>query len=520
MASRASRFTVGSCLLAALAFLGCTWLVLDTSALDHLDAWRPWILRRDTTASEVARAIAVVTWPGVQVAVMTVIAWWAWQRRLRRLAWALVIAPTTAWGLTGLVKQAVHRPRPEHAYGDLFTAWGWSYPSTHVVLTTVSAIMVGALVTTTRQPRGSQLAWRVAGVALVAVVALDRWLLGVHWFSDLVGGLLLGIALAAATLWGVGVRMLPAWAAPHRGPTDEPTKRRAAVIYNPAKVADEAMLRRMVGDEVASRGWGPTLWLNTERDDPGYAMAQEAIRAGVDLVLCAGGDGTVRVVSSELANTGIPLALIPAGTANLLARNLGIPHDDDAAITLAFVGRPAAIDLVHVVVDGDARRGEHFVVMGGLGIDGKVMADTSVSLKRTVKSVAYAVAIAQNLNHAPVPAVVELDGDLVSDSPASLMLLGNVGEIHAGLQLFPRAKADDGQLDLLVTGPKGLGDWVRWGVGVLIKRGHKVTTGHGRRVRITVSEPLPYQLDGDTLGEATVFEATVVPGALTLMLPH
>ena len=103
--------------------------------------------------------------------------------------------------------------------------------------------------------------------------------------------------------------------------------------------------------EVLSAGWRPTVWLETTAEDPGHAAARAALDAGVDLVLVAGGDGTVRVVASELAGTGVSMALLPSGTGNLLARNLSVPLDTDAALRLALTGRPRRIDVVTVSTD-------------------------------------------------------------------------------------------------------------------------------------------------------------------------
>src|SRR4029453_8530394 len=108
--------------------------------------------------------------------------------------------------------------------------------------------------------------------------------------------------------------------------------RRAAVIFNPTRVTDWITFRRHVEYELKTRGWDRALWLETTTDDPGQAMTAQAVRENVDLVLGAGGDGTIRIICSGLANTGIPFGLIPAGTGNLLARNIGIPLDEVAAL--------------------------------------------------------------------------------------------------------------------------------------------------------------------------------------------
>ena len=134
-------------------------------------------------------------------------------------------------------------------------------------------------------------------------------------------------------------------------------------IYNPTKVSDK--FRALVEDSLQRKGWGKTLWLETSVEDPGRAMARQAVAEQVDLVIGAGGDGTIRSVADGLAHTGIPLGLVPAGTGNLLARNLDLPLEEVDAIEVALDGQLRRMDLVKITVDD--RAPEHFAVMAGIG---------------------------------------------------------------------------------------------------------------------------------------------------------
>lgn len=517
----ASRLSLWSLLGSLIAFALWTWLVVGTDVLHSFDrALRP--PRLGDTALEIFRAFAVLTMPALLALACIGMAWWAIGRRLRVLAFTLVLAPVLAWTAQWVLKLVIARPRPSAWYDPTFTERGAAYPSGHVTFATMLAIMVVTVAMVTRRPRRTLQLVRVGAALALALVAIDRWIVGANWVSDVVGGLLLGAASASMAAALTGLVREPVWftTRPGRSSAAAPGGT-CAVIHNPGRIVDVETFRRRVAHELEARGWDEPLWLPTTIEDPGYAMARQAIAARAELVLVAGGDGTVRIVCSELAHSDIPVGIIPAGTANLLCRNLGIPLDEGQALHTALDGQPRPVDLILATIDGDRRHAEHFAVMGGLGIDGRVMADTSVPLKRTMKSVAYMVAIAQNLNTSPMPATVNLDGRLVSDNPATLMLVGNVGEIQTGLSLFPRATAFDGELDLLVTGPTGFRQWFRWGVGVL-RRSHdpKVIHEQGTSVDITVSEPVPYQFDGDTLGTARRFEAEIVPGAITIMLPR
>ena len=108
-------------------------------------------------------------------------------------------------------------------------------------------------------------------------------------------------------------------------------RRRCAVVYNPTKISDQFCA--LLEDRLLRMGWVDTLWLETSSEDPGRAMTQQAVAEDVDLVIGAGGDGTVRIVADGLAHTGTPMGLIPAGTANLLARNLDLPLEDAISIS-------------------------------------------------------------------------------------------------------------------------------------------------------------------------------------------
>jgi diacylglycerol kinase family enzyme len=250
-------------------------------------------------------------------------------------------------------------------------------------------------------------------------------------------------------------------------------------------------------------------------------MAAEAIRQKVDLVLGAGGDGTIRTLCAALAGTGIPFGLIPAGTGNLLAKNIGIPLDEAAALDVAFDGVDRAVDLVKLTVDG--KESDRFAVMAGIGIDAAIMQSTNKDLKKAVGSAAYFVAAAQSANHPALQAVIELDDRPPVRRRAHVIVIGNVGYLQANIPLIPDAKPDDGLLDVLIASPRSVRDWIRLTTGVLTRRrrdDEQLDRFTGTRVKITVDRPDAYQMDGDTSGECSSLLAEVEPGALTLRVPR
>ena len=293
--------------------------------------------------------------------------------------------------------------------------------------------------------------------------------------------------------------------------------RRCAVIANPTKVSDQF---RDVVDKVLQRdGWADTLWLETSADDPGRAMTRQAVTEQVDLVVCAGGDGTVRVVADGLAGTGIPLGLIPAGTGNLLARNLDLPLDESSAVEVTFGGHTRAIDLIEVRADDGAP--EHFAVMAGIGVDAMIMAETDDRLKDVIGPGAYFVAAGKALGRLPLRMDVRLDNRRPLRRRAMTCLIGNVSDL-VGLTLLPGARCDDGRLDLFIAAPHRVRHWIKLVLRLVTRRPKKddqVDQRSGREVTVRVGRPESYQLDGDVIGECRTLTATIKPGALVVCTP-
>ena len=454
---------------------------------------------------------------------------WAYQRRLRQLSIALVLVVVLGWGGVDLLKIIIRRERPGTGL-DLLTYHGYSFPSGHMAGVVASTIAVGAAFAVTRQTVRARNLWQAGAALLVVAVGLDRWILGAHYVSDIVAGVLYGALVATASLVLAGVKVPAPYEIVNEMVTEIVRSRgpavsvapvgRAAVIYNPAKVTDWITFRRHVEYELKSRGWDRALWLETTPDDAGRAMTRQAVEQRVDLVLGAGGDGTIRVICAELAGTGIPFGLIPAGTGNLLARNIGIPFDESAALDVAFDGVDKAIDLVRITVDGQV---DHFAVMAGIGVDAVIMQATNPDLKKTVGSAAYFVAAAQNANHPALQTTVRVDDHPPVRRKAHVILVGNVGFLQANIPLMPDARPDDGLLDVMIASPRTPRDWVRLTTRVLTRRkrgDEQLDRMTGRKVIITVDERDHYQLDGDTVGECNTMVAEIVPGALTLRVPR
>ncbi|CAN5257935.1 diacylglycerol kinase family protein [soil metagenome] len=318
------------------------------------------------------------------------------------------------------------------------------------------------------------------------------------------------------------------------------TRRIAAVIYNPTKVDPDAF-RSSMAEAASQAGWS-TAFYETSEDDIGQGVAAEALKAGADLVFAAGGDGTVRAVAEAVRASGIPLALLPAGTGNLLARNLHLTLDDMPGSALsAFTGVDRPIDIGVIDIErADGSHDEHaFVVMAGLGIDAKMIKNTDEDLKKKAGWAAYVSAIAKSLRDPEeLHFRLRLDGGPVLRRTVHTLILGNCGSLPANILLMPEAVIDDGLFDLLMTRPGGLWGWVKvwfaiaWTNGVVRRTaaGRAVAGEHHntrdlhyetvKSVEAHLNRPEEIELDGDGYGEATGFTARIEAGALLVRVPQ
>ena len=300
------------------------------------------------------------------------------------------------------------------------------------------------------------------------------------------------------------------------GVAEQPERRRCAVIVNPTKVSED--FRTTVNRQLVPTAWEEPIWLQTTEDDPGYSMAAHAVEAEVDLVIAAGGDGTVRIVANGLANSGIPMGVVPAGTGNLLAHSLDLPLKEADAVQVALRMHTRVIDLVKLAVDD--RAGEHFAVMAGTGMDAMIMDETNPDLKKVIGPGAYFLAAAKALGRLPIDMDIILDGGRPRRRRAMICVIGNVGTLTGGITLLPRAKADDGRLDVYVASPHRFTHWIRVFIRLITFRRHsddRVDEWQGTRVQVRLGHPDSYQLDGDVAEqECRTLTAEVVPGALAV----
>jgi len=302
---------------------------------------------------------------------------------------------------------------------------------------------------------------------------------------------------------------------------------RAAIVFHSGRVRRER-LEPIVAAREAAEGWEPTLWLPMVKGEASKIQVDVAAHAGVDLVIAAGGDGTVRGVATATRTHGLPFAVVPIGTANLLARNLGLPlTDTEEAVRIAFADSSTRIDLgvLDYRLDDGTEATREYLVMAGFGIDADMVAGTDARLKRSIGWVAYVGPIVWAMRpRRGVPLALSTDGSAPVNQRLHSVFLGNCGIITAGIRLLPDASMTDGLLDVLTI--SNVAGWVQRrglrGYGVNLpggarRRQFSYTTA--RTVELTLETPAQFQADGDSIGPVIWARATLEPRAIHVKIP-
>lgn len=313
---------------------------------------------------------------------------------------------------------------------------------------------------------------------------------------------------------------------------------RLGIIWNPAKTSRQVLEAALEKAGSAARAdttdlLSGTEWFETTPDDPGQGAAARAIEAGADVLVAAGGDGTVRAVAEHLADSGadVELGIVPLGTGNLLARNLRVPLlNPAAAFRRALTGEARALDVGWLGIDLEGGPERHaFAVMAGFGLDAHMITETDDDLKDKVGWLAYVESLGRALSASGTLDVrITVDGRELDRNSAHTLLVGNCGMLQAGITLLPDADPGDGELDLLVLSADGAAGWVDtlrnmvWdngikrvlGGGASAESSESATHGRVRSLQVELAEPRVFEIDGEDLGETTRVSVTVQEGAV------
>ncbi|MEU7860442.1 diacylglycerol kinase family protein [Nonomuraea sp. NPDC049141] len=266
---------------------------------------------------------------------------------------------------------------------------------------------------------------------------------------------------------------------------------------------------------IAEQDVGELLWYEVPKSKKARKKVREALEQGAELVFVWGGDGMVQRCADVMAGSGVPMAVLPAGTGNLFATNLGIPIDLEEAVEIGFHGRREKLDL-------GLLNGEHFAVMAGAGFEAEMIADADGQAKRQLGKLSYVKAAVRHVGGPLVPMKIKIDGTTWFEGDASCLLLGNVSTIAGGIEAFDDARPDDGWLEVGVSTAKGPIQWARVIGRMAAGRSDDspfVRITRARKVSARFGTPLTYELDGGDREATTRIKAKAVPGALTICLP-
>lgn len=312
-----------------------------------------------------------------------------------------------------------------------------------------------------------------------------------------------------------------------------------AFIVNPSKHQAEQR-KQHIKEFCEAKHLTQIEFIETQLDKDGRACAFEALDHGADVVVAVGGDGTVRTVASALSGTGHALGIVPIGTGNLFARNMGIPVDDiDAALTVATSHGSRLVDVGRLTLldDETTDHGHAFLIIAGIGFDALMIDDTDPELKKNISWLAYFVSGVKNLfapKYKGNVTITSADGSTHSTRGLTFrtFMAGNCGQIPM-FSLMPEASYDDGILDYeIIDTSGGLIGWANLFGDVL----HQTITGkaqqsplstnstvdqvQGVSAEITLERPVLAQVDGDMLPETKHIRFSVERQALCVRVPE
>lgn len=276
-------------------------------------------------------------------------------------------------------------------------------------------------------------------------------------------------------------------------------------IWNPASgsAPDEDELRDALGPDIEL--------VATTEDDPGPGQTADAVERGAETVVVCGGDGTIRACIEPLLGVDTALDLVPLGTGNLLAGNLGIES--------GLKGVEGRSERATRTIDVGFVNDEAFAVMAGSGFDATMIRDADEETKARFGRVAYIRSAVKHLRDALQTTFVEVDGERWFTGRTSMVLVGNFGKVSGGLEVFPDARPDDGLLDIAVLAAESWRDWgsVLWRlIRRKAQRPELVSRTQGKEIRVTTHGARAYELDGEARDATTRLHFTVRPRALAV----
>jgi YegS/Rv2252/BmrU family lipid kinase len=290
--------------------------------------------------------------------------------------------------------------------------------------------------------------------------------------------------------------------------------KRVEVLFNPVCGTRDAEVRRWeVQRQVQVAGLGCNL-ATTEPGEGATKLAQQAVAGGMERILVCGGDGSMAEAAEALVGSSTALGVIPGGTANLLALNLGLPSDPEEATRYALTAPAYPTDI------GRAN-GSVFLLMVGMGADAQMIRDTDREAKKRLGVYAYLRAAKRHLGRRFTFYTITIDGKRIRRR-AQTVLVANLGRLTAGVELVPGTNPDDGLLEVAVVRARGVRD-----IAVVAARGilrrqqndRRLEILRGKQIVIQTRRSQPIHRDGDPMPHANRLEVTVDPASLRIVRP-
>ena len=287
-------------------------------------------------------------------------------------------------------------------------------------------------------------------------------------------------------------------------------------MFNPKKMAKQRLVRLF-----------PDAWLLKAED-----LEESHDLGDFDRCIVAGGDGTLRQVVQYLMqeHIRIPIGIIPVGTGNILARNLGISLDVEHAAKTALNGTPREIDIGKAKIAGEQPL--FFTGIAGLGLDAKIMEKTDSKLKRRIGWVAYIEGGIRALPAKFQKFTITVDGAEPRKVKVLTLIIANTGTLPGHVELIPDARVDDGNLDVAVIGPRWIWNWIdvlgriTWQNRFIrpIVLGRKIMDAtadlksleylRGKKIKVESETKCTLQVDGDPIKSVNQVSFEVIPKAL------
>lgn len=287
------------------------------------------------------------------------------------------------------------------------------------------------------------------------------------------------------------------------------------VIFNPAARGEKA---RRIQERIEAL-CGPDRVRVTRGPGEARALAELAVRDGAPVVVAAGGDGTINEVVNGIAGSGVTLGLLPTGTMNVFASELGLPSGDLCKCwEIILRGKARQIDLGQVVGYCEGHHGSHaFVQMGGIGFDAQIVQETRWEFRKNFGPLSYLISGTQIAARRPPRLIIESGG---KTTEGSFVLVGN-GRFYGGpFVVFKEARIDDGRLDVLIFKNLGFLDIVRYLQAIIF--GTHTDLGdvdyfQAAHLRVHTDEAVPVEVDGEVIGNAPA-EFRLMPKGLRVLV--